>query len=193
MEVRVMDDQPVWRPRRESTALLVVDMQVKLLPVMRDADAVIARIAMMIAGARALGVPALATEQNPEGLGATLPSLSEGLTTPALTKRSFSCFGAEGFQQELIDRSIETLVIAGIEAHICVLATALEARERGYRVLVARDAVTTRLATTEAPAWDRMTGAGVEATSAEAFLFEMMEGCDDPAFREILGLVREAR
>lgn len=182
-----------WRPRRESTALLVVDLQEKLLPVMLDAEDVVERTRMMVLGARALGISVLATEQTPQKLGPTLAALRDEFPAPPLEKRTFSCFGAEGLVEQLEARGIETLVLAGIETHICVQATALDALKANLRVLVARDAVTSRRVATRAAGLARMGESGALSTSAEGFLYEFMRDCDDPAFREILALVREAR
>lgn len=185
-----MSESASWRPRPGHTALIVVDLQEKLLPVMRGGEEVVARIEAMIAGAAALGVRVFVTEQNPRGLGGTLPAIARTLDERPREKRSFSCFGAEGLVDDLIDAEIDTLVLAGIETHICVQATALDALERGYRVLVAQDAVTTRLASTHPAGLARMAEAGARTTSAEGFMFELMRDCDDPAFRDVLGVVR---
>ncbi|MEZ6195928.1 MAG: isochorismatase family protein [Planctomycetota bacterium] len=184
-----MSESP--RPRRDNTVLVVVDLQERLLPVMRERERLVARVGLAIDGARALGIPILATEQNPRGLGPTDPDLARRLEAPPLAKSTFSCFGAPGFAEALRDREAEVIALCGIESHICVQATALDALDRGYGVLLLEDAMSTRLGSTGPAGIARMRQEGARSSSAEGFLFEMMAGADDAAFRSILALVRE--
>ncbi len=122
---------------RDRSALLVVDLQARLVPAIADGAAVVAQAGRLMRVAERLGVPVLLTEQNPKGLGATVPELAAG-AHPVLEKRAFSATRAEGFSAALPDRP--QVVVAGCEAHVCVLQTVAGLIEAGRRVFVVEDA-----------------------------------------------------
>ena len=131
--------------RATDSVLVVVDVQEKLFPLMQDREALAERIAMLMRGANALSVPILVTEQYRQGLGETIPLLKSAAPAEYLEKTTFSCFGDVGFLAALGALGRSRLVLCGIEAHICVTQTALQAGEAGYAVHVAEDAVSSRL------------------------------------------------
>src|SRR6185295_6368818 len=132
--------------RRDDSVLVVIDCQERLWKVISGREALEQGLLTLIRGARLLDVPVLVTEQNPQGLGPTIPSLTEALgPAKVLTKASFSCLGNEAFLSALRETDRGTVVLAGIEAHICVLQTALDALAAGFRVHVVADAAGTRL------------------------------------------------
>ena len=124
-------------------ALLVVDMQEKLLAAMRDREPVVANTVRLIRGARELEMPVWATEQYPRGLGPTVPPIAE-LIPERPTKLTFHCCAVPQLLEQLYGRHIRHLTLAGVEAHVCVAQTALELLDLGFRVQIPADAVTSR-------------------------------------------------
>lgn len=176
------------------TALLVVDMQEKLLPLIDDHARVIWNTGRLIDGANILGVATLATEQYPQGLGPTIRELAERLspdgTEKIPQKLSFSCRGAGNLFEDLAKRGITKLLVAGIETHVCVQQTVLDALAAGFRVYVAVDAVGSRNTTDREIALRRMDSCGATLTTTEAVLFEWCEVAGTPQFKQISQLVR---
>ena len=173
-------------------ALLVVDLQTRLVPAIEQADRVIASAVRLVRAAQILGLPTLATEQVPAKLGPTVPALAELLPT-RLLKITFRAGGAKGFWDWLEAAQIQHVALVGIEAHICVAQTALELVGRGIEVQVPIDAVGSRFSTDLAVALRRLERSGVTLTTTEATLFEWVESADHPRFREISALVKERR
>ena len=129
----------------EDTVLLIVDVQGKLAQLMHGKQELFANLKKIIQGAKALDIPILWTEQNPEGLGPTMPEVADLLSgVQPIGELSFSCLGNERFARELraLDRS--QVLVAGIEAHICVYQTAVDLLHMGYEVQVVADAVSSR-------------------------------------------------
>ncbi len=179
-------------PKIENSVGIVIDMQEKLLGAMNDADAVLARSVLLVNGLNALGVPLSVTEQYPRGLGATVPELAALLPagTPVAAKGAFSCFGEPAFVETLDLERRPTLILAGIESHVCVLQTALEALNRGFQVLLASDAVSSRRAAEVTGALAQLRSAGCGIFSVEALLFMLLGSAGHPAFKTISKLVR---
>ena len=179
-------------PTPDNTRLILIDMQQKLLFAMHDPGAVLNRGLVLVQGLNALGVPATVTEQYPKGLGATVPELAGVLTadTPVLAKSSFSCFGADGFEETLDLARRPGLVLAGIEAHVCLQQTALDALNRGFQVLIPFDAVSSRRAAEAENALDGLRALGCGVFSVEAILFMLLRHAGHPAFKTVSKLVR---
>jgi len=176
---------------RERCCLLVIDVQERLLPAMQSPERVVANCAVLLKAAGRLGVPVLLSEQYRKGLGATVPELAalvpEG---PAVDKSEFSCAAAPGYAEKLEATGRDQLVVAGIEAHVCVLQTALQFRERGYPVFVVADAISSRRPESVALAISRMRDAGVVPVTTEMVLFEWLGRAGTPEFKELSALVR---
>jgi nicotinamidase-related amidase len=180
-------------PSRRSAyhgALLIVDLQERLLAAMPHAALVTANAARLAQAARELGVLALATEQNPQRLGPTVAALA-GLVPAPLGKMSFSACGAGPLLEQLHGRSIRHVTLAGVEAHVCVAQTALDLIDMGFAVQVAADAVASRNVLDWAVALRRLAAAGAIVTTTEAVLFEWLETADAPAFKAISKLVKD--
>ncbi|MDZ7373800.1 MAG: hydrolase [candidate division KSB1 bacterium] len=177
--------------RRDQAALLVVDVQERLYPVMWEKERVEAAVRKLIQGFRLLERPIFATEQYPKGLGPTLPSLRElmGGIQP-YEKLHFSCCGVEPLLQELKQRELFQIVLCGIEAHVCVLQTALDMLHLGYQVHVPADAVSSRRELDWQMALERMRRSGVVVTTTESVLFELLELAGTPEFKQIAQLVK---
>ena len=174
------------------TALIVVDMQERLAPAMSEFEECANRVELLLDGARELALDAIVTEQYPKGLGATLPRFAEKLPegTPVVAKTGFSCFEEPAFRTSLAARSRKTLVFCGIESHVCVLQSVLDALERGFKVCLAADAVTSRKQSDRKLALKAARAAGVLVASSEALLFMMLRDAKNPAFTAVSKLVR---
>ncbi len=180
---------PHERFTARGAALLIVDIQEKLVPRMRSGARMVAHAERLILVARILGIPTFATEQYPKGLGPTIARLQNSLPT-RFEKTSFQALGADGLEQALEDHGIRHVTLCGIETHVCIAQTAIELLGRGYRVQVPADAVSSRQEFDEDFALRRIERAGGGVTTSEAVLFEWLEGSDHPAFREVSHLIK---
>ncbi|MBI4530312.1 MAG: hydrolase [Candidatus Latescibacteria bacterium] len=178
--------------RRSDAALLIVDVQEKLAETIGECDQLVGTICDLIVVARRLNLPILLTEQYPKGLGRTVPELVDALgeVYRPLEKITFSCCGDERVREAI--RSIEKrqVVVAGIEAHICVLQTTLDLLADGYHVHVPADAVASRYRTNREVSLARMQMAGATVTCKESIIFELLGQAGTPEFKEILPLLK---
>ncbi len=175
---------------RSKACVLLVDVQEKLIPVMWNFEPVEKYCKAMILAAREMGMPVLATEQYPKGLGATLPSLREALGAAPLVKMHFSCGADPEFAKALEATGRKQVVLLGIEAHVCVFQTARDLLERGYEVFVCADAVTSRFEEHRRVALEQMRDMGACVTSAETCIFDLLHACGTPEFKRVSPLVR---
>ena len=171
--------------KREDCVLVVIDAQEKLLPVIHEQEQVVANLAKLVRFAGIAGLPVVLTEQMK--LGATAPAVGEA--GPAITKISFDCFGCDGFAQRIKLLNRKTLVLTGVEAHICVFQTALSALE-DFRVQVVGDAVSSRTARNRDLALARLRHAGCVVTSTEMFIYEILRQAGTEEFKATLPLVK---
>ncbi len=175
---------------RDDSALLVVDVQGKLITMVPGHERIIWNIRRLIDGAKSLGVPVAATEQYPKGLGPTTPELAERLgDIPA--KMTFSCGGCPEIFRDLSDRGIYKILVVGIEAHVCVQQTVFDLMADGFHVYLAVDAVGARFDIDYQTALRRMDSAGATLTTTESALFEWCDVAGTPEFKQISALVRE--
>ncbi len=171
----------------ETSALVLVDFQTRLMPAIDGGAAVVERALLLARTARLLGIPVIATEENPEGLGHTLEAFSE-LPDKVIAKRHFDAAAEPALPALLGDH--KAVLACGCEAHVCLLQTVLGLQRRGLAVSVAADAVGSRRASDKAAALGRMERAGVTVYTAEMAVFEWLKDCDHPRFKEVLALVR---
>lgn len=182
--------------RRSQASLLVIDVQERLANVMSQRDATVIRCVRLVEGFRRLGLPILVTEQYPEGLGPTVPELRAALQgVEPLRKMTFACCGLpedddNPLVQALTRSGRRQIVLCGMEAHVCVLQTALTLHDRGYEVHVVEDAVCSRADAHHRNAMLRLASAGVVVTNHESVLFEAMETAEAPEFRQVARLVK---
>jgi nicotinamidase-related amidase len=173
--------------------VVLTDVQERLFGAM-DAerrDEMVRNLKILLPAARRLGVPVVVTEQYPKGLGRTLPELRVLMDdTPALEKTAFSACGAAGFAERLRELDAAPVIMTGIEAHVCVLMTALDLLARGVRVSIVADAVCSRRATSMDLGLAQARQAGAVVTSTETVVFQLLGGSDTEAFREISKLLR---
>lgn len=169
--------------------LLVVDVQERLLPAMADPDPLTENARLLLQAARELGVTVLASEQYPKGLGRTVPQVLALLPVPPHEKVEFSCF-ANSTLRSLLELPDRQTVIAGIEAHVCVLQTALEMAAGGFDVSVVVDATSSRRRESKEIALHRLRAAGVRLVTAEMVVFEWLRQAGTPQFKTLSHLVR---
>ncbi len=178
----------------ETSALGIVDIQTHLTAVMPAK--VLARLqrnaGLLIKAAGALNVPVFASEQYPQGLGNLEPDIAKLLPDTAMRyeKTCFSVTGADGFLENLSSSGRKQIILAGIEAHICVLQTAFLLLQAGYTVFVVADAVCSRHRESYETALERMRQAGVVISDAESVIFEWMRDARHPQFKQLQSLIR---
>jgi nicotinamidase-related amidase len=173
----------------EQCALIVVDIQEKLLPPIWEKERFVRNAQLLIRLAGILKIPALVTTQYIKGLGNTVPEIAELLPgTPPIDKLTFSCFGSDVFCSLLkrLPGQRTTVLLCGMETHICVMQTALGALREGYLVHVASDAVSSRTELNWRFGLDRMRAAGAILSSTEMMTYELLRSSGAPAFRELL-------
>jgi nicotinamidase-related amidase len=166
--------------------LVVVDLQEKLLPAIDDGARVLANTRLLLHLARVLELPVLVTTQYRRGLGDTVADVRALAGEASIDKTSFGCFGDAGFRARLREIGRDTLLVAGIESHICVAQTVLGALADGRMVHVAADAVGARTAENRAIGLTRMERAGAVVSSAEMAAYELVGRSDGSAFRALL-------
>ena len=179
---------------REESALVVIDVQERLFPAM-DSDhreEVMRNLKVLAAAAQRLELPTLATEQYPKGLGHTLPEMKAALPAgiEPIEKVAFSCWAVESFRSRLAASGKRQILLGGIEAHVCVLMSALDLLAAGYAVHVVADAVTSRTQANWRLAMDYLRQAGAVVTTTETALFQLLGQADSDAFRELARLIR---
>ncbi len=176
---------------RDDAVLMVIDVQERLVGAMHGRERLLAALDRLMRGARVLGLPLVCTEQNPGGLGPTVAEVAGLLAgVEPIAKTAFSGCGAEGAMLALQQTGRSQVLLAGIEAHVCVYQTAADLIARGYRPQVVADAVSSRRAEDRAVGLEKARAAGAEVTSVETALFEMLRDAADPAFQQILQIVK---
>lgn len=184
--------------RVERSCLLVIDIQEKLLAAMHDGDAVTRNAGILMRAAGRLDVPVLASEQYPQGLGPTVDAVAAhlpcggetGAGSGPVAKVTFSCAADQYYMDRLLPLKRKHAVIVGIEAHVCVLQTALELTDEGYRCFVVADAVASRTPQNQVLALERMNANGCVIVTTEMVLFEWLRRAGTDEFKELSKLVR---
>jgi nicotinamidase-related amidase len=172
---------------RQNAALLLIDFQFRLMPAIDDGAAAVANARRLMQAARKFAVPILFTEENAEGLGGTLAEL-EPDASPVAHKMTFDACLSPDFQKRLPER--RDLVVAGCEAHVCVLQTVLGLMRAKRRVFLVRDAVGSRRSESKETAVQRMAQNGAEVVTTEMVLFEWLATAEDKRLDEIIALVK---
>jgi nicotinamidase-related amidase len=173
----------------EQGALVVIDLQEKLLPPIFHKEQLVRNAQLLIRAAAILKIPALVSTQYAKGLGSTVPEIASLLAgTEAIDKTLFSCFGSDAFCSVLkrLPGKRTTLLLCGMESHICVTQTALGALRDGYLVHVASDAVSSRTEWNWKIGLERMRAAGAVISSTEMMIYELMRSSSSAAFKELL-------
>jgi nicotinamidase-related amidase len=174
--------------------LLIIDMQEKLLPAMDEPDLTLANCARLAQAANRLGAPLTVSEQYPKGIGASVEPLRTHISGACvLEKMSFSCMGDSAIAARLMELKAagrRQILICGIEAHVCVLQSAIAAKAAGFDVFVAADATSSRASASKALALSRMSHAGVQIVSTEMAIFEWLAVAGTADFKALMPLVK---
>ncbi len=178
----------------KKTTLLLVDVQERLLPAMAQGSDVEMRCLTLLKAAKALDVPVTVSEQYPKGLGRTVPGLAGEIgNAPVFEKLSFSCWKDQAIKDHLIDHHESgrpLVILAGIEAHVCVMQTAADLSAAGFGVFAVADAMSSRSPSSHALALDRMRQSGVSVVNTEMVVFELLGQAGTPEFKALSALVR---
>lgn len=199
----------------DASQLVLVDYQIQLMPAMFESPLVVANAVRLARLAELMQVPVFVTEQNPSKLGATVPEISEvlrAMSVQHLAKMQFSAVeeglgdmlrpppkppqgNARSLPKHLQKSTSDveqraTILLAGCEAHVCLLQTALDLLEDEFEVWVVTDACSSRTERNRDAAFDRLAGAGVELVTTEMVAFEWLRSAEHPAFREVQALIK---
>jgi Isochorismatase family len=180
----------VKRMNAETSVVIAIDIQDKLLVKIPTAATLVRNAGFVLDVAAALGVPIRATEQYPKGLGPTNAEIARRLPSPLPSKTAFSCCGAGTFLEELEMLRRPNVVLVGMETHVCVAQTALDLLHAGLHVFLPVDALAARGAVDHDAALRRLEQAGAVLTSAEAVAFEWVGDASHPQFKAVSDLVK---
>jgi nicotinamidase-related amidase len=173
------------------SCLLVVDIQERLAPSMAMPEQVIDNAAILVRSAQRLGVPVLASEQYPRGLGHLVPPLAALISADDIVEKlHFSCVADEGFARRFNELGRPQAIVAGLEAHVCVLQTVLHLLQAGATPFVVADATSSRTERNYAAALRRMADAGARVVTTEMVVFEWLAKAGTPVFRELSALIK---
>ncbi len=173
----------------DQCALIVVDIQEKLLPPIFNKDEMVKNSQLLVRLANILEIPTIVTTQYVKGLGPTVPEIASLLTaTPPIDKMQFGCFGCDEFRSALkaLTGNRNTLLVCGMEAHICVMQTVLGALNDGYLVHIASDAIGSRVRWNWDIGIDRMRAAGAVISTTEMMIYELLRASGTPQFKQML-------
>jgi nicotinamidase-related amidase len=174
-----------------SSSFLLVDVQENLGPVMADPRSVYRNCGLLLRAAARVGVPVTVSEQYPKGLGHTLGELKEWLAEGAVfEKLHFSCAADPAIAARLKEIGRPQVVVAGIEAHVCVAQTALGLKAAGYQVFVAADACSSRIAANHQSAMARLAANGIDVLPTESVVFEWLNRAGTPEFKDLIALIK---
>ncbi len=175
----------------ENACLLIVDVQKRLLSAMDSPRAVMSGCSLMMKAAGVLDVPIVVTEQYPEGLGPTVEPLADLAPEDAFfSKLHFSSARNPAIRGKFETLKRKQVIIGGIEAHVCVLQSAIGLQEAGYQCFVAADATSSRTAANHAIAMSRLRDAGIGIVTSEMIVFEWLEKAGTPQFKELSRLLK---
>ena len=179
------------RITKENTTALFIDFQERLFPAMNEKEMLLKNTKILIEGLNILGIPMAFTQQYTKGLGETLEELKALVPAfEAIEKTDFSCFGAEEYTAFLQYHQSKTIILCGIEAHVCALQTAVDLKEYGYFPIVVTDCITSRDALSKESAMDRFRSEQIMMTTSESILFELTRSAKADEFKAISKLVK---
>lgn len=174
-----------------NTAVLVVDVQEKLMPVMGRKKRVIDNISMLLELSKTFSLPVILTEHHIRWLGPTLPEIKQALPAyEPITKMHFNCCEVDAFNESLGAGGIENVIITGVESHICIFQTCVSMVEQGYRVHVPQDAVDSRTDDNWKVGLDLMKKAGAMVTSTETVIYQILKKAGTKEFKAMLKLMK---
>ena len=169
---------------------IVIDVQEKLLPHMLNTQKLIRNFKILLEGFQIMGVPIISTQQYPTGLGITIPEINEKLDSPAIDKITFSCCDENKFMVNLQHTGKKTVILSGIETHICVQQTAIDLSSEGYQTVIVADCVSSRQSIDHNIAIQRMRSEGSTITTCESILFELCRSAQASYFKNLSLLIK---
>lgn len=177
---------------RKATGLMIVDVQERLFPHIKQGKVAVKGMKLMIEAAKILGVPILVTEQYPQGLGPTVKPLKKCLPDDQiyLSKTAFSVMDDTDIRERLLATPVKQWMVIGIEAHVCVLQSALDLAAGGFEPVVIRDAIGSRAPSDHESALDELRANDIRVTSAETVIFELLSNSKDDDFKAISQLLQ---
>jgi nicotinamidase-related amidase len=168
-----------------------VDVQGNLAQMMYQKDSLFSHLQSLIKGIQILEIPIIWVEQNPQGLGPTIPQVATLLgDSPKIAKQHFSCYREVEFVKTLQTAAKTQVLLAGIETHVCIYQTATDLVANGFEVQVVVDAVSSRTVENKAIALQKMRSVGIGMTSVEMALFELLEKAGGTKFKQLLQIVK---
>ncbi len=178
--------------KADACQILLIDMQEKLFPVIHDRNALLKQTGFLLSSCAILGIPVRFTEHYPKGLGGTIPELLSCMPegSSRFEKIHFSCWAEPGFNTFFHRGGRSQVVLAGIEAHICVYSTAMELLDVGYDVVVAADAVGSRIPDHRDTALDTLRQAGAAVLPVESVVYQLLQRAGTPAFKQVLAALK---
>ena len=187
----IYQEEFTMRIYAEDTAALIIDFQEKLVPAIANNEEIVAKSATFVAGLKELGVPMAVTQQYTKGLGDTVAPIKEALGEfTHIEKMSFSAMGCEEFVAWVKAQGKKTILVCGVEAHICVLQSIIDLLGEGFRVFIVADCVGSRMVYNKEYAIQRATQEGAYVTTCEGALYEMVQGAGTPHFKAISKLTK---
>ena len=179
------------RITKENTSALFIDFQERLFPAMNEKENLLKNTLILVEGLQLLGLPVAFTQQYTKGLGETIEDIRSLVPDfIAIEKTDFSCLGAEAFRTFLNQHLSKNIILCGIEAHVCVLQTAVDLKEAGYNPIVVTDCITSRSFISKESAIDRFRYENIMMVTAESVLFELTRSAKAEEFRAISKLVK---
>lgn len=179
------------RIKKENCSGLVIDIQERLYPVMAEKELLATRCKILIEGMQILGVPTIVTQQYTRGLGETIDELSSIVPSFSyLEKTSFSCLDEPSYASWLRQSGKNTVLVCGIESHVCVLQTVIDLRENGYCPVVISDCISSRSLSEKQTALNRFNMEGILVSTSESILFELTRFSNAAEFKAISKLIK---
>ncbi|TRX57115.1 hydrolase [Thalassomonas sp. M1454] len=176
---------------RNNTALVLVDIQGNLAGLMHDKHNLYCNVQKLIRSLKVLNIPIIWLEQNPEGIGPTVPVIANLLEGQSpISKMTFSAYTNKEFKQALTASKCKQILVAGIESHVCVYQTVMDLHQAGFEVEVISDAVSSRTQSNKQLALLKMQSQGVQLTSTEMALFELLGTSEGQDFKEIIKIIK---
>jgi nicotinamidase-related amidase len=183
----------LYRLEPEKSALVVIDIQERMMPAIPARDEVIKNSVLLMKAANIMGVPVVATTQYLARIGPLLPEVQAELgSRDALDKVEFSCFANKGINTAIkqLPKEVNTLIVCGVETHICVYQTVLAGMMNGYRMWVPADAVNSRAEMNYRTGLDRIREVGGVVANSEMIVYEWLQKAGTPAFKELLPYIK---
>lgn len=176
----------------ENSLLVVVDVQQKLMNAMSNSENCLAKVKLLANALALMEVPIVVTEQYPKGLGPTVDALKEVLPegTAFIEKSAFSCCGADEFNTRIQEADRKNIILCGVESHVCVLQTAVALLNKGYNVILAADAASSRSENDKALGLAYMRHEGIKVLSTESIIFALLKDSKHPAFKAVSALLK---